>query len=220
MSTLHDESIYDDNDRGPKFGSVFFGARKHFKKKGHTPQKTAEQIELERQASEDIKDYFDRWVPLQNKFIAQHAGNRAQRAQRAQGVAGAETQTQFGKAEEALSKTQSNSGAALGSGRQVASLGDLKTAKASSLGRNLSATRGASEAQYVRGLQDIVSIGRGQKASSDQSAGALASISGRRAALDSEISLQNAQGLGQAIGTGVGVAGGYALDRVNNPPET
>lgn len=167
-------------------------------------------------ASEQWKDYEKRWLPVQQFFIRRTEGSEPSTKGLLEGRANADIQGRYGNAETGLNASLGARGAVAGSGKSIFGNARLAGDKASSLGSTLNNVDDAVTRHYLGGLQDIVQLGRGQRATSDSALSDIAGLSGQQAAAQAQIAEQDAAGLGEAIGTGVGTAGGYGLSALLN----
>jgi hypothetical protein len=177
---------------------------------GDEIQETSAQKAVAEIASKEAADYYQRWVPVQKRFMSRVTDTKG-RKDVALGRTSAEVAGRFSEAQQGLDATLANRGVGLGSGRQVLAAGNLGGAEAQSRGSGLAGTDQALDAEYLQGLAQIVGIGRGQKTAATQGLDAVSRISGMHAAADAEAAAARHAGIGQAIGTGVGMAGGLAM---------
>jgi hypothetical protein len=185
---------------------------------GGTVPETAAQQAQAGVAAQEAQDYFQRWVPVQNYFkgrIDQLAPGGAQQ-QQALGATNASTQADFSNAQQQVTRGLAERGVTAGSGRALMANSGLAAAKAQSLGTGLADTSNAVESEYLKGLQEFVQLGRGEKTSADSGMQFLAEASGKQAEADAQLAAQNAAGVGQAIGTGLGIGAGYGLNNYFN----
>lgn len=205
-----------------------------------TPQQRA----LVEHAVNQFADWKQRWLPVQKNLMSQiqamgKPGSQAREA--ASGKATTDSAIQFNKAQGALQKTLTNTGAGVGSSKfnlAVAGAGEDQ-AKSNAFGKTI-ADQQIDDA-YVEGLSTIAATGRGERAQVGDSLGRMATQSSRQAAADAEASateragtaglaaqiggfgLQRtlgALGTTQPVDTGFGsVPGGYNVDgrQFNNP---
>lgn len=179
-------------------------------------QETPLQQSQAKVASQQWADYQKRWVPVQNYYINRTQQNQAGRKAMAEGGLNTDVQQQYSKAGDRLTSSLESRGAGIGSSKDIFANAGLSLDKAAAQGSGRSAADIAVQRQYESGLQDIVSMGRGQKATSNQALEQIADLSGERATANAQISEQNAAGLGQAVGTVVGTPGGWGLGAAIN----
>jgi len=189
-------------------------------------EETPQQRAMTEHALSQWTDWKQRWLPVQKNLSAsiQRMGKPDSfERETAKGRAATDTSIQFQRAEGALEKSLSNSGAAAGSSKfNLASTG-LATDKAKSKGLGMSVADQAIDDAYIQGLQSITSIGRGERAQVADSLGATASMSARQASADASAALQqrssNAQVIGQVAGFGLQRAmGGMPSEPVGSVP--
>ncbi len=169
-------------------------------------------------AKAQYADYQKRWLPVQQQFIARTEGNEGAKKAASEGAANVDVQGRFGDAQQGLNTSLSNRGALPGSGKSI--FGNTKFAgdKGQAAGLTRTNVDDVVDRQYMSGLQDIVSMGRGQRATSDQALSTIAGLSGQEATANAEASAQDAAGAGEAIGTGIGIGGSYLLPKANQTP--
>lgn len=175
-------------------------------------------------ASKQWQDYSKRWVPVQSYFSNRTQSNLAGKKQLAEAGVNTDLQQQYGKAGSQLNAALASRGVGAGSSKDIFANAGLSLDQAAAAGSGKSSADAAVTRQYESGLQDIVGMGRGQKASSDQALSTLADLSGKQAESSAQIAEQNAAGLGQAAGTLIGTPGGWglgaALNQQSKPPDT
>ena len=162
-------------------------------------------------AQQQWQDYNKRWLPVMQFYRDRTEGNLPARKEFAEGRADADVQRQYGNAAMGLESSLASSGSGPGSGKYLGALTDLAGSKGTELGLSRASADDAVQRQYEAGLSDIIAMGRGQQATSDQALASLADLSGQQAAASAQVAAQNAAGLGEAIGTGLGIGGGYGL---------
>ena len=167
-------------------------------------------------AAAQAQDYFDRWVPVQDYYI-QRAQDLGSMKNEAMGAAAGDAAGQFAAVQPHVEALLDRREAGVGSGRQVMGLADLSDAQAQSLGTGLAAMSGAVMNHYEQGLADIVAMGRGEQSSADAGFGALAQDSAAQARSDAQVAAADAAGTGEAIGSAMGLGGGYALRGLMGP---
>jgi len=208
--------------------------------KKSTVDETPQQRAMSEHALNQWADWKQRWLPVQqnlSKQITSMGKEGSIERERATGRAAADVDTQFQRAQGALEKSLSNTGAQVGSSKFNLGVSALKSDQAKSRGLNMTSADQSIDQAYVEGLQALTSIGRGERAQVNDSMGGLARNSSRQAVADAESSLSqrasNAQIIGQGVGFGVqqslgkmtpdsgfgSVPGGYEYGgvRYNNP---
>ncbi len=178
--------------------------------KAGTVSETPQERAAAEHAVAQMKDYRQRWLPLQQKLASTiedegKAGSSARRL--AAGKASTDTAMAFQKSEEQLEKGLSNSGAAPGSSRANLAITGLGTDAAASTGVGHMMSEQAIDDAYTQGLGALTSLGRGEKAAVGNALTAQARQSAGQAATDAQISLMNRQGdaqiAGQVAGFGI-----------------
>lgn len=167
-------------------------------------------------ASQQFSDYQKRWVPVQQYFTSRTENNLGAKQQLAEGAANTDLRAQYGAAAGKLNTDLTSHGIMTGSNRDIMAQNSLGTDEAGASGLSRTATDAAVQRQYQAGLSDIIGMGRGQKATSDQALSTLADQSGEQAASSAEISEQNAAGRGAVAGTLAGAPLGYGVASLNN----
>lgn len=167
-------------------------------------------------ASQQFSDYQKRWVPVQQYFTSRTENNLGAKRQLAEGAANTDLRAQYGAAAGKLNTDLTSHGIMTGSNRDILAQNSLGNDEAGASGLSRTATDAAVQRQYQAGLSDIIGMGRGQKATSDQALSTLADQSGEQAAASAEISEQNAAGRGAVAGTLAGAPLGYGVAALNN----
>lgn len=162
-------------------------------------------------AQQQWQAYSQKALPAISYWRNRAESNLGAKKQFAEGGADADTQNQFGAADQKLDTDLTSHGIDLGSGKGIFAQNSLSDSKAQALGLSKTDADAAIQQQYESGLGDIVSQGRGIQSTSDQGLATVADISGEQATQAAQLSEENAAGLGEAIGTGVGIGGGYGI---------
>lgn len=178
-----------------------------------TPQQRA----MAQHALDLYADWKQRWLPVQQNLASQiqkmgKEGSFARES--ATGRAAIDTSLQFSKAEGALEKSMSNTGASVGSSKFNLGVSGLGEDKAKSRGLGVSTADQMIDDAYVQGLGALTAIGRGEKAMVSDSLGASAAQSARQASADASAALTERAGNAQVIGQ----LAGYGLQRWMNTP--
>lgn len=170
-------------------------------------------------AKKQYQDYQARWSPVieffKNRTDRDTGGKRAL----LKGQTNVDLRSRFGQAAAGVDKTLKARGVRTGSGRDVEAHAGLSDALGSAEAGGMAGADSAVDAQYLRGIQEIVGIGRNQRVSADESLGKLSSISGQAAAANAQAAGAQAAGLGEAIGTGVGFGASYGLNYKKPPTD-
>ena len=181
-------------------------------------QETAQQRAMADFAMNQLKDYKQRWLPVQRKLAMQiqeqgAAGSSAREA--ASGRASTDAAMQFAQAQGALEKTLTNRGANIGSSRTKLAITGMGEDRAKTMGTGgLIADQQIDDA-YTKGLMALTSIGRGERAEVAQGLTDQASQSARDAAASASASAQERAGFAGVVGQ---VAGGGLYGALNRKP--
>lgn len=175
--------------------------------KGGQIQETPQQRAMVEMASQKMADYKQRWLPVQQKLAQQIEsqgadGSAARKA--AEGKAATDTQLQFNKAQGALEKSLSNSGAAPGSSRANLAVTGMGNDLAKSKGLSTMIGDQQIDDAYTQGLSTLTAMGQGKSANVSNSLAQQARQSGMQAQSDAQTSLANQQGMGELAGTVAG----------------
>jgi hypothetical protein len=156
-------------------------------------------------------DYLARWQPVV-QFFQQRVDSSQQPTRQLLGGEGVtDVRGQFGNAGQRMQMALRDAGVESGSGRDVFGLSKFANSEAGAASGAVTTADAASDRSYLEGLQQIIAIGNNQQAKAGASLSDLANMSGQVAEENAQASAANAEGLGSAIGTGVGAAGAYAL---------
>lgn len=158
-------------------------------------------------SNEMYADYQQTYRPVESTLINKVTELGTDAAmERSSGNAVAETGLQFAKQRGALERSLTSYGVDPSSGKYAGKMASMGLAEASASAANGNAARANQRAQYISGLQNIVSVGRGVQASASSG---LASAGQQQSAADSAARAAKAQGeasAGAAVGTGIMVA--------------
>jgi hypothetical protein len=185
-------------------------------------EETPQQRAMNEHAVNQWADWKQRWLPVQKNLSnsIQRMGKEGSfERETAQGRASTDSAIQFQRAEGALEKSLTDSGAKAGSSKFNLASAGLSTDKAKSKGLGMTMADQMIDDAYIQGLQSITSIGRGERAQVADSMGAQAAASSRQANADAEASLMNRAGNAQVIGqvAGFGIQRGLSGIGTNNP---
>lgn len=169
------------------------------------------QIEQAKIAKDQYADYQKRWSPVITYYKNRTDKGLGFKKQLAAGEANTDIQSKFGQAGDALSAGLRSRGVETGSGKDVAARAKLSSSKAAALGGGLALSQDAVDQQYENAIQSIVGIGRGERVQANQALGTVAGLSGEQAGANAQAAAQDAAGLGQALGVGLGGAAAYGL---------
>lgn len=173
-------------------------------------QETAQQRELSAYALRQLRDYGQRWAPVQRNLAAHIQSMGAEGSREREAAAGkssTDTAITFARAQGAVEKSLANQGIGPSSSRaKLATVG---------VGADEAKTRGIGAAMsdqmiddaYTQGLAALTAIGRGERATVASGLEHQAGMSAREAATSAELSAANRAGwagvAGQAAGAGI-----------------
>lgn len=177
-------------------------------KKSSGPKETAEQKELARIGKERMDYYTQNYLPLERKFASEvrHGLPLAQR--QARGMANADTQQAFSAAQQPVEAGLTNRGAGPGSGAFIGATGGLAADRGKSRGQLMGDVMQATRDQHYQNVSNLTASGQGQQAAALQGLSGVANIANRQAVIDAQASQAARAAMGQAVGTGVGLAAG------------
>ena len=179
-------------------------------KNAGTVQETDAQRAQAAHAMSQLQDYRQRWLPVQqhlaSTILEQGAEGSAARTMAA-GKASSDTAMSFDKANSALEKSLTNSGAAPGSSRANLAISGIGADEASAGGLGHLMSEQQMTDAYTQNLGALMSLGRGERATVGTSLTNMARSSAAQAQADAQASLMeregNAQLVGQVAGFGV-----------------
>ena len=191
--------------------------------KSNATQETPQQAAMVQKAQEQLADYKQRWLPLQQNMARQIEGLSNPDSPvrlRAEGRATTETAARFQQARGSVDSALTNAGVSPNSSRFKLANTNMANDEATSKGMGMLASDQAIDQAYTQGLGALTTIGRGEKATALQGASDVAAMSGRQAAADANISLQqqesNAMLGGQVVGMGLSRLGQPSSAPVGN----
>jgi hypothetical protein len=173
-----------------------------------TPQQRA----MAQHATNMFADYQQRWLPVQQKLASQiEAMGKPGSAARnlAAGKASTDTAIQFGRAQGALEKGLSNTGALPGSARATAAEAGMGADRAAATGLGGVIADQQIDQAYTQGLSSLMAMGRGERASVGGELADQAAQSARQSQADAQASLQGRMGEAGMVGT----LGGFGLQQ-------
>lgn len=181
---------------------------------GETPQQRA----LADYATQQLGDYKQRWLPVQQMLAAhiESIGRPDSYERRAAaGKANVDTSMSFDRAQGALEKSLSNAGVNVGSSRNKLAVAGMGEDQAKTTGIGHMITDQQIDNAYTQGLQALTAIGRGEKANVTQGMAAQAQESAATAQASAQASEMERAGAMGAAGQAAGM-GLYAS--LNKPP--
>ncbi|HBZ9867367.1 TPA: hypothetical protein MND73_004297 [Salmonella enterica subsp. houtenae] len=126
-------------------------------------------------------------------------------------------QKNFGEAREQAAGQLASAGIDPSSGKYQGALNALSSDQSVGQSDTTNRAQTSQADKYVAGLQDVVSLGTGQKTGALQGYNNLAENSLRKATADAESAYTRRQGNASLVGAGLGAVGGDALHRFNKP---
>ncbi|HBC1011236.1 TPA: hypothetical protein IGZ65_002845 [Escherichia coli] len=173
---------------------------------------TAAQIAQEEVAWKSWQDYKNILRPAENNFMEKIDDlNSSRQYDNIAGTTNLGYQKQFGETRREIADTLTESGVDPSSGRFNAVMNANKSDQIT--GQIDTTTRGqVSQAdKYIAGLQDVVSLGSGQKADALQSFNSLADSSLAKAKSDAQAAYTKQQARSSLVGAGIGGLGAAAM---------
>lgn len=173
-------------------------------------EETPQQRALAEFAMNQLQDYKQRWLPVQKQLAAQIQQQGADGSfarQAAAGKSDTDVAMSFDRGVGVLSKTLSNNGVGVGSSRGKLALTGMGTDQAKAGGISSMVTEQQMDDAYLKGLQALTAIGRGERASVGEGLVDRARSSAKDAQMSAEASASeraNVAGMaGQAAGLGL-----------------
>ncbi|GAP37376.1 hypothetical protein ABXN37_19835 [Piscinibacter sakaiensis] len=173
---------------------------------------TEQQRALAEVGRQQLMDWRQRWLPVQEKFgkqVEQLADPNSFQRRRATAMAGIDTTAKFGAAQQSLDQGMAATGRTGSTAHKLAIAG-LGDDAATSAGLSKAAADAAIDDERVAGLGAMTALGRGEKASAINGLATSATVSARQAGADARAALQRRLGDAQLAGTAIGLAGGLA----------
>lgn len=185
-------------------------------------QETSQQRAAVDHAVRLMDDYRQRWLPVQEN-LAKHivesgqAGSRERTA--ATGRASTDNAIQFSRAQGAVEKSLTNSGAAPGSAKFNLGVTGVGEDQAKSRGMGAVMSDQMVDDAYTKGLTALMATGRGERQQVGNALGDQATMSGRQAAMDAEASLDQRMGQAGVVGqfAGFGLQQGFKTPTAQGP---
>ena len=179
-------------------------------KKSGEIKETAQQKALADIGMQQVQDFKQRWAPkikqLSEGVVAAGAPGSFER-RRAAAMGLTDTAARFAGANEKLDKSAAQAGV-LGSSKNKLAITGMGGDQATSAAHSAVAADQSADNNYVAGLQRVTALARGEKANALNGLAQSAASSGRQAAADAEISLQNRIGEAAFAGKLIGGAAG------------
>lgn len=184
-------------------------------------QETGAQRAQADHAMQLLQDYKQRWLPVQQKLAStiEQEGEKGSAARRlAAGKSSTDVAMQFDKAQGALEKSLSNSGAAPGSSRANLAITGLGTDAAASTGMGHMMSEQAIDDAYTQGLGALTALGRGERATVGSNMSTMAADSAAQASADASAALTAREGYAGLVGQVGGFGLQQAMKGVGTPP--
>lgn len=185
-------------------------------KGGNQVNETPQQRALVDFALQQLQDYKQRWLPVQQSLgrqIQQMGEPGSAQQKSAEGRAATDSTMQFARAEGALQKTLANRGANVDSSRAKLALTGMGEDQAKTRGLGVTIADQQIEDAYTKGLGALTAIGRGDKAMVASGLADQAAQSARTAQTSAETSAMERAGNAQMLGQ----IGGFGLQRAMGP---
>lgn len=157
-------------------------------------------------------DFKTRWKPAQDAYIRRVRADYKPLTQVAQGTASNDVDGQFGKVN--TLQTLQSRGVGMNGGKARFAVNGTDTAQAASRGLATVSAKQASEDRHQQQLEGLTAVGRGQQAGGVAGLQTLAGLSAATARNDAQIEQNNADALGETVGTVIGASASlYAAGR-------
>lgn len=192
-------------------------------KKAGEVQETPQEKAFAEVAMAQMKDYRQRWLPLQRKLgenITAMGAEGSQQRKQAAGKASTDSAIRFGEAKGAVESALSSSSGSVGSSKTKLGIAGMGADEATSRGLGFVAADQAIDDAYLEGLGRITAMGRGERASAISGLGDVAQMSARQAAQDAELSAQRRAGNAQLVGQVAGFGLSAGMNAMGKPPQT
>lgn len=179
-------------------------------KGGGQVKETSKERALADVGKQQLADFRQRWLPVQQKFAAQvtaAGGTGSAERQRARTMTGVDTSARYGLAQQKLDQ-QAAAGGAFGTTAHKLGVTGMGDDRATSAGLGTVAAEQAGDDRYIAGLNAVTALGRGEKATAIGGMQQAAAISARQAQADADRSLQERAGKYQLAGTALGLGAG------------
>lgn len=163
-----------------------------------------QELALKENSSRQWRDYQDRWVPVENKFMSAVQQTSGQ-YDRARGMATVDNARIMDKGNASLVGDNLSAGNQAGSGAMISSLAGNNDIRAGGLGKAVNTATAGVHNRDIAGKQKIVSLGRNQANTADLSMRTIAQRATNSALEAAKNKQAEREGLMQAIGVGVGM---------------
>lgn len=158
--------------------------------------------------------YSDRLKPMENVFMGKvDKLNDNSKYDSLAGGTNLGYQKQFGEARGQVAAQLASGGLDPSSGKFQGTLNALESDQITGQIDTTNRAQTSQADKYVAGLQDVVSLGAGQKADALQGYNSLAENSLRKAGMDAQAAYMRRQGNASLVGAGMGAVAGYASNK-------
>ena len=156
--------------------------------------------------------YQQYYVPLENQYMSDvFAMMDPESFKTVEGFVNAVQQPQFQNARRQMQQAAFSQGVDPTSGRYQAAAGAMQTAQARGMSAGTTEALSGQVDRYYQGMQNIVAMGQGQAGQAMAGLGDVAALAQQRSAAEAKSSLSSylgrQQGIGAAVGTGIGLYG-------------
>jgi hypothetical protein len=157
---------------------------------------------LKDQALESAKNFYNKWLPVQNMFINQTQTNAPSVKAQAKGLAGASARAGGASATDQLLSRDVTSGASAGSGRFLQDVQKSGDATAAGAGLGETAASGGADQRYYGSLLKGLGIYKQDMANTQQGLAGIGNAQQHELDTEQELNAQTQQGLGQLASLG------------------
>lgn len=171
-------------------------------------KETPEQKELARIGKERLEFYTKNYMPLEREFISEVRGALPSMQRQARGIVNADNMQAFAPAQQQVEQALTTRGAKPGSGAFIGGTGGLASDRGSSRGQMMADVMQATRDQQQKNFSALTAQGQGQESIGLNALSGVANIANRQAMIDAEASRAARAAVGQAVGTGLGLAAG------------
>jgi hypothetical protein len=185
-------------------------------KGGNQIQETPQQRAMVEYAVNQMADYKQRWLPMQQTLARQIQKMGDKDSTMREGASGrstTDTAMSFERAGGALAKTLANNGANVNSSRSKLATAGLGDDAATTRGLGMTIADQQIDDAYTQSLAALAATGRGERAQVASSLSRQASQSATTSAASAEAAMMNRAGNAELVGT----AAGFGLQRAMRP---
>ncbi|EBS1323998.1 hypothetical protein D6T51_07595 [Salmonella enterica subsp. enterica serovar Muenchen] len=161
--------------------------------------------------------YSNELKPMENIFMQKvDSLNDESRYDKLAGTTHLGYQQEFSGARKQTATQMTAGGVDPGSGKFQGALGDIESDLVTGQTDTTNRAQTSQADKYIAGLQDIVSLGAGQKADALSGYSSLASNSLQKAGADAQAAYARRQGNASLVGAGLGAVAGYASNKLGS----